>query len=262
MKLKYYIFRFISMLFSFRYGQYLLSRIKWYLNLLGGFGYGGELKFSGELNVLSKIIKESTSESIIYDIGCNKGDFILYSYKFAKRFNKTLQYHAFEPNHYCYDFIKNKYNDYDNITFSQLAVSDSKNNKILYFDSKFSGSSSLIKPINDKNFDEMHVKTITLDDYCKTNIDLLKIDVEGHELSVIKSAKKLISENRIKNILFEFGGQGISSRTYFYDIYSFLIANNYNTYRITPSGYLFKINDWSYEYEYFSATNYIAILSI
>ena len=66
--IKNYIFKFISILFSFRYGQYLLSRIKWYLNLLGGFGYGGELKFSGELNVLCKIIRDKKGECIIYDI--------------------------------------------------------------------------------------------------------------------------------------------------------------------------------------------------
>lgn len=43
-----------------------------------------------------------------------------------------------------------------------------------------------------------------LDDlFPRENIWLIKIDVEGHELSLLKGAKTLLSEGRIRNIIFE-----------------------------------------------------------
>ena len=47
-----------------------------------------------------------------------------------------------------------------------------------------------------------------------SKIDLLKLDVEGHELYLL-SAKKFIS--KISVIQFEFGGCNIDTRTYFRD---------------------------------------------
>ena len=46
----------------------------------------------------------------------------------------------------------------------------------------------------------MDIKTTTLDEYTSDSIDLLKVDVEGYEMNVFKSAHKLISERKIKNI--------------------------------------------------------------
>ena len=52
-----------------------------------------------------------------------------------------------------------------------------------------------------------HIKATTLDQYCKENeiekIDLLKIDVEGHDFEVLLSSKALLKESRIKLIKVE-----------------------------------------------------------
>ena len=51
------------------------------------------------------------------------------------------------------------------------------------------------------------VKTLTIDKYTELkkikNIDLLKIDTEGHELDVLKGSLKSINKNKIKYILIE-----------------------------------------------------------
>jgi FkbM family methyltransferase len=55
------------------------------------------------------------------------------------------------------------------------------------------------------------VEKITLDELAAdAKVDLLKIDVEGHELKVINGALKMISEGRIQNIIFE-NHEGCSS---------------------------------------------------
>ena len=51
-------------------------------------------------------------------------------------------------------------------------------------------------------------------------IDIMKLDVEGHELDVLEGSRKTI--NSIKLIQFEFGGCNIDSKTFFQDFYYFL----------------------------------------
>ena len=62
----------------------------------------------------------------------------------------------------------------------------------------------------DKKAAELQVTTNTIDGFCMDNsistIDLLKIDTEGHDFSVIKGAEKMLSSNCISFIYFEFNG--------------------------------------------------------
>ena len=55
---------------------------------------------------------------------------------------------------------------------------------------------------------EEKVNVMKLDDFCNdhkiSNIDLLKIDTEGHEKEVLEGALNLIKEKKIKYILLEF----------------------------------------------------------
>jgi len=52
-----------------------------------------------------------------------------------------------------------------------------------------------------KKFIKFKVQTITLDNFCKkkkiNKIELLKIDTEGHEFDVLKSAQKILKNTKI-----------------------------------------------------------------
>ena len=51
------------------------------------------------------------------------------------------------------------------------------------------------------------------------NPDLIKIDVEGHELDVLDSGRETVS--RVWVVQFEFGGYNIDTRTCFHDLSAF-----------------------------------------
>jgi hypothetical protein len=86
--------------------------------------------------------------------------------------------------------------------------------------------------------------------------NILKMDVEGHELDVLIGAQKLLKT--IDIIQFEFGGCNIDTRTFFQDFWYFLLERNFALFRITPRGVML-VNSYKESDEIFSTTNYIAV---
>jgi FkbM family methyltransferase len=89
------------------------------------------------------------------------------------------------------------------------------------------------------------VRAMTLDDFASENglgpIDLLKVDVEGHELAMLEGARGLISSRRIRAIYIEFGVDTADPQhTHFSKIHAalepmgFVLAGIYDAYRSRP----------------------------
>jgi hypothetical protein len=102
----------------------------------------------------------------------------------------------------------------------------------------------------------------TLDSFCAAQginrIDFLKLDVEGHEVAILRGAKDLLELGAISMIQFEFGPANIYSRTYFYDFWS-MLSDKYYLFRIIPGG-LAPITYYGEHLEIFLTTNYFAKL--
>jgi len=82
---------------------------------------------------------------------------------------------------------------------------------------------------------------ITLDDYCDKHeiraIDLIKIDIEGGELLVLKGAERLLTKVDAPVILLEIAqvlceGFGYQAK----DVWDFLMARGYTMYAILRNG--------------------------
>jgi hypothetical protein len=91
-------------------------------------------------------------------------------------------------------------------------------------------------------------------------IDLLKIDVEGHELEVLRGAESLFAGRGVRMVTFEFGGCDIDSRTFFQDFWYFFRERGMGRlFRITPSGYLAPIRHYREADEQFRTTNFLVL---
>jgi FkbM family methyltransferase len=148
---------------------------------------------------------------VVLDIGANLGTFCV---PLARKVPKH-KYHAFEPQRIVnYQLCANVIiNGLDNIHTYELALSDRDDqiNLVMpdYTKENNIGAFSIDKEVRENEYECSTVSTtnridlIPLDSLSFDNIRLIKIDVEGHELEVIKGGIETIKANNYPPIIFE-----------------------------------------------------------
>jgi len=196
---------------------------------------------------------------IVFDVGANVGNYtseILKQYPNCKIF-------AFEPSFAAASKFMEHNKAQKNVHLESIGISNKVTESVLYSDFPGSPIGSLTKR-NLKHFGnelkyEEKITMDTIDNYCEINKiipDLLKIDVEGHELDVLKGSLNVLE--KISIVQFEFGGCNIDTRTFFQDFWYFFKQHNFTIYRVTKNEPLL-ISRYTESDEYFSTTNYIAV---
>ena len=134
------------------------------------------------------------SKSTAIDIGANIGNHSLY---FSDYFEKVI---SFEPHPKTFKVLSLNSELSSNITCFNVGLSDSKREGILEIKNENIGGSYISD--NKVNNSEI-IKLEKLDSFKEfTNIKLIKIDVEGHELKTILGAQEIIKEH-MPIIIFE-----------------------------------------------------------
>ena len=169
-------------------------------------------------NIIKALKKEKLKVEIFFDIGAHKGkytDLILKEYNIKKAY-------LFEPQVKMFNFIKEKYKDKNFINVNSQGVSN-KTESVSFYINKHNLTSSL-KKLNPKNKylnlksklfntsldgmieNNLDIKTIKLNEFFLENnilnVDLIKIDTEGHEYEVLAGLEGKIKF--IKAFLIEF----------------------------------------------------------
>jgi len=214
----------------------------------------GELYFINTF--LHTIIK--TKNPVFYDVGGNKGDYTL----MLKASFPSSAITTFEPNPNTYEVLDANVGNKSKLI--NKGVGEKKDVLKLYFDVnnktsvQASSDPEILKQIaKTSTLENVDIDVVTLDDVVTENcIDLLKIDVEGYELEVLKGAKELIENNKIKIIQFEFNEVNIIKRRFLKDFYD--VLPNYTFYRLDENR-LIQLNEWQPKHEIFMFQNIIAI---
>lgn len=197
---------------------------------------------------------------LVIDIGGNVGD---YTAELRRR-NPLAEIHTFEPSSTNVGKLRSKFKDDKNIFILPFAVSDREGTATLYSNDPGSGLASLTQRNLDHFGIDFNLKesidTIRFEDYWLKalkgrHLDIVKIDIEGHELAALKGFGKAISSTSV--LQFEFGGCNIDTRTFFQDFWYFFKEHKFEMFRITPLG-LDRITRYRELHEFFSTTNFIA----
>ena len=179
-------------------------------------------------------------------------------------FGEQARIFSFEPSLKTYRKLVLNTEHLSDIKRFNFGFGDTETTLTLYSDADESGLASVYNRKLDYYDIYLDVKeeiTIkTIDTFCASSnikhIHFLKLDVEGHELNVLKGASGIIECGYIDYIQFEFGGCNIDSRTYFKDFF-YLLKGNYTIYRIIKDG-LHQIDEYTEFHELFTTTNFLA----
>ncbi len=210
--------------------------------------------------VLPKIINES--QPIIFDVGANIGKF---SYALREQFSNAKIY-AFEPVTDTFNALQENLVEY-NIRCINRGLGEFPGNQVIYSsaDQKKSSKASLHKDVltrAHKLDDVISIKICmdSVDNFCRENnilkIDFLKIDTEGNELEVLKGAKRMIFENKIHCVLFEFNEMNVFSRVFLKDFYELL--EGYSFFRLNTNE-LIPMKTYKTRNEIFQFQNILAV---
>lgn len=185
-----------------------------------------------ELSVIKKFSK--IKKVFLLDCGANYGYYSLFAASISP-LNRVIAFEASKQT--CKEFTRNlEINRSLNIKLENLGVSNS-NNKYLKFNESEKDWESSLSHNNFVSSISQKVRTIKIDDYLKNKkikdyFLFLKIDVEGNEFEVIKSALNVIKKNS-PIIIIEFSKYNFLEKNENYKFLNqFLKKFNYNIYSI------------------------------
>jgi len=154
----------------------------------------------------NELIKNLKEGMVVFDIGANIG---FYTKLFAEIVNKKGHVFAFEPSHEAAKKINDIQLLFPNITLLENVVGE-KNGTINFVIDKNDPSSVANKVFSEKSNNPTISKLakkemVTLDSICeKYKVpNLIKIDVEGYELNVLKGATKTLLNKKLKHLFIE-----------------------------------------------------------
>jgi len=171
--------------------------------------------------------QKNESGLTFFDVGANIG---YYSLMFSA---KGFRCHSFEPvkNTFLKLLSNVELNSFSNTTLNNFGISSTCCSREINISPDACGNNSLENKFQTKQTEQITLQT--LDNYCLEKniglIDLLKIDVEGHENEVLLGASNLLYSFKIKEIFIEINDSFDES------VYQFL-AQNYDWYKFTKRG--------------------------
>jgi FkbM family methyltransferase len=138
---------------------------------------------------------------VFVDVGANHG---LLSLGLAHKYRQAVSFHLFEPNEGLRGTIERSLRTYPPLTIklNGEALASSEGNVRMHFETGHLGMSHVVQTGG------VTVDSITLDAYLLREavsfVDLIKIDVEGFELEVLRGAEKALDSATIGAIYFEY----------------------------------------------------------
>jgi FkbM family methyltransferase len=204
----------------------------------------GSMEQTGEKYFLERYLPIRKSP-VVFDVGACSGSYS----STVRAISPSARLFAFEPHPASFERLRATLagtgatlvrtalgNENGTTSFYDYADQDGTSHATLYKD--------IIDQIHKGTSKAIDVPIRRLDDLLPElgveHIDFLKIDTEGHELSVLRGAAKAIADGRIDAIQFEFNETHVISRTFFKDFWDFL--PDYRFMRLLPNNVIGILN--------------------
>lgn len=196
---------------------------------------------NGEEFVLSRLT--IPADPVVFDVGANRGDWALMLHDH----HPTAIVECFEPAPSTVTALTSRLAGCAQMRVHALALSDRSGQGTLFvseLDPTSSMNSLTKRPSGTGLLTEMAAELRTGDEVMRDlglcHLDLLKVDTEGHDLSVLRGFKNALTSGAVSVIQFEYNYLSIHSRTLLLDYYELLTPLGYTVGKIHPNGVAFK----------------------
>jgi FkbM family methyltransferase len=229
---------------------------------LYGMNFGPiNIGINGEEALIEKLLPRLPQDAVLFDVGANVGDYTL---ALLRHCGPGARIFAFEPAARTFALLRDSVAGAASVRLERVGCGEQAGEADLFADKQASALASVYPRRmfggDARERPAERIAIMRIDEYCRANgisrIHLLKLDVEGHELSVLKGCGDLLTQDRIDVIQFEFGGCNVDSRTFLKDFFD-LLTSKYRIFRIVADG-LVPLDTYRESYEIFDTSNFVA----
>lgn len=221
----------------------------------------GDMHANGEVAFMKDWLPNC---DVVFDVGANVGSWAA----LAVQFNPGIRLHCFEPSKPTFLTLVGSGLPGD-VTYNHCGLGSKPEDLTLRIFEEGAGINSLYerKGLEDgwklaPQLGSETVRIITLDRYCADNsidrIDFLKLDVEGHELEVLKGSSDMFHAGRIEVMQFEYGGCNIDARVLLKDMFEFFEPLTYSFFKLYPT-HLRPVSRYDQRLENFQYQNWLIV---
>ena len=179
-----------------------------------------------EISLMKKYIKAGDT---VLDVGANIG---FYAEILSNIVGEKGKVHCFEPDATNFNHLQNRSKHLPNVSINNKAVSDKTETIKIYTSKKLNVDHRTYKP--DDYDQEIDIHAIAIDEYLSQNteVNFIKMDIQGFEMSAVKGMTKTLQSPHLK-MLSEFWPYGMrKAGTSVLEYYRFLKEYNFHIYLI------------------------------
>lgn len=227
-----------------------------------------DLRCNGEGWLLRQLLQAHACRGagrpfVAFDAGANVGDYTREVLRAGRATGCPVEVHLFEPSPRCVEDLRESLVAESVVRITGAALADRSGEASLH-DGRAGSSQASLVPRDVLSGDAaaaITVPLLRLDDYLRqhgiTQVDLLKLDIEGSELAALRGLGERLRPAVIDVIQFEYGGAALDAGTSLRDCYQLLTAQGYLVAKLFPNA--LEVRSYCPWMEHYAFSNYVAL---
>lgn len=227
---------------------------------------------NGELHLAARVVAANAAAPVlaVLDVGANVGDWsvpFVAALPAERRRRECLALHLFEPTPAVRATLAARLaaaGVADLATVHAVAVSEAAGTAEFAVMSETGGTNTLA--VDDTVRREaravLAVEMVTLTGFVAAagldHVHLVKVDVEGHDLAVLRGARPLLERGAVDVVQFEYNSRWIVPHAVLFDVFRLVEGLPYRVARVMPD-HIEVFEAWHFELERYFEANYVLV---
>src|SRR6266542_3430857 len=240
-----------------------------YLNARGGVA--NDMMSNGEMLVQNCVVEAwkrgnlNRQRLVIFDVGANIGDWssALLSVLTDTTVRAAVDLYVFEPVPATFEFLRKRLGTQNaGLHYEQVALSSETGEGVIYVRGPNEETNSLYADSVCEYKEPVRISKATATSFCQaaklSHVCLLKCDVEGHDMEVIRGALPLLANEKIAVLQFEYNQRWVYARSFLRDAFIAIEKLPYKLAKLQPD-HLLIFTEWHPELEKYFEGNFVLI---